>query len=40
MFTLKFVGIISLGGSTGPPPPSGSSPPDEQLIIRVKTKIG
>ena len=29
MLTLKFEGIISLGGSTGPTPPLSSSP-DEQ----------
>jgi hypothetical protein len=39
MLTLRFAGIISLGGSTGPPPPlSVSSPPDEQLIMSTITK--
>jgi hypothetical protein len=38
---LKFVGIISLGGSTGPAPPPSSSAPDEQPKTnnRKKDKI-
>jgi hypothetical protein len=30
ILTLKFVGIISVGGSTGPTPPPSSSTPEEQ----------
>jgi hypothetical protein len=38
ILTLKFVGIISLGGSTGPTPPPSSSAPDEQLKNNSTTK--
>jgi len=38
ILTLKLVGIISLGGSTGPTPPPSSSAPDEQLKNNSTTK--
>ena len=37
ILTLKFVGIISLGGSTGPPASPASSVPDEQPKNNMKT---